>query len=655
MKTMSFFHSSLILPLNRSPIMRLIMRIVTLVLLGTLPVLLPGTAGAVADTLDQAQTQQNSWGMIGSGGGNGEVFTAGQSGYLDRVSLYLGQYEPDSTTAPVNISIETVTSEGLPSGTQIGYGSIPVNKIPSSGGWVDADINGAFVTAGTKYALLLSTGNGIVLWYMENGDVKPYPWGYWVTNTAGTWNKILTNQDWTFKTYVVPDTLDQNQSQTSGSGGGTRALGTTPVGQTFTVGLYGYLDRVSVYLTNSSTNPAPITVSILKVTSNGLPDSGTQVASGMIPVDAIPKPGYRSWASAGISPLIVTPGSKYAILLSTGGAGVQWVLVSNVYPGGTQVIKNGTSWTTTSYDFAFQTFVLQPILDQSQTQWTYRAQFGAGEPQNQSFTAHVSGSLDWVSVLLDRSSLGSATADVAVSISTYPSLELIRSGTIPLSAIPPNGSPGWLNASFSGVHVTAGSQYALTLDEPGNGYIDWYLNNALNNDTYPEGNAWGEVMVPADMTFKTYVLPELLMAPPGPEGITPCSNGVCPSASGGFTPADLTEGVTSHFQFQERPGGTVRGILNFRDPRPDGIALRGCTTESAACALTVTTFNCTDAHSVTVGGTYTPPGGTATNYLLTLSGVPDGPGTFTLAAGDYSFTMTLDGIVNVTCPPIATP
>lgn len=46
--------------------------------------------------------------------------------------------------------------------------------------------------------------------------------------------------------------------------------------------------------------------------------------------------------------------------------------------------------------------------------------------------------------------------------------------------------------------------------------------------------------------------------------------------------------------------------------------------------------------------------GTATNYQFTLIGVSKGPGTFKLTAGDYTFTLTLEGIANGICPRIAT-
>lgn len=641
-----------------------------------LVVLDPAPAEATVSVLDQSQSAQNSLGEIAIA--QGEVFTAGLSGYLDRVSLYLGLPASGAVTGGVYVRIETVTRDGLPSGTRVGHGSISAEKISPSGGWVDAYLDGAFVTAGAKYALLLSTSDGIVSWYMEiGGDVKPYSAGYWVGRAMETapWEKFLVNQDWAFKTYVAPDTLDQNQSQTSGTGGGTQTLGTMPVGQTFTVGFDGLLDRVSVYLTNASPTPAPISLAILKVGSNGLPVSGTQVATGTIPAEALPQPYARRWASADIKPLRVKPGERYAILLWTTGSGVQWVLVSNVYSGGSRVIRNGTSWAATSDDFAFQTYVLEPILDQSQTLYSsvmFLDQYGPGA---QTFTPHISGILSRVSVVLSNFDWLPATSPVSVNIATTardptwprPATN-IGSGTIPLSAIPPDGSPGWVDVNITGASVIAGTRYAVVLEETGGGTVFWHHATAEAGATYPDEWAMFYSNVPYssgwywswndDMAFKTYVLPvPIITTAPGPGGgaIMPCSNGVCPAAAGGFNPADLTGGVKSQFQFQERPNGAVHGILNFSDPRPDGIALRGCTTESAACALTVRTLACTDTQSMMVAGTFTPMGGAATNYQLMLSNASDGSGTFSLTAGGYTYTMTLRGIVNLTCPPITPP
>jgi hypothetical protein len=579
------------------------------------------------------------------------------------VSLPLELPASGAATGLVIINIETVTDDGLPSGTRVGHGSIRVEKISTTAGWVDVDIAGAFVTAGARYVILPSTSDGVVSWYMDiGGDVKPYPSGYWVSEAGGAWHTILTNQDWTFATYVAPDTIDQDQSETSGTGGGARALVTTPVGQTFTVGLYGLLDRVSAYLTNSSATPAPITVTILRVGSNGLPLSGTQVSTGTIPAAAIPQPSARSWASASISPFIVKVGERYAILLSTSGSGIQWVLVVGVYSGGTQVIRNGTSWASTSSGFAFQTCLLEPIIDQAQTAYPWGIYFGDGHLLCQSFTAHVTGLLTQVSVMLDRTAYydGPApSADVTVGIYTVPSetmldRRLLGSGSTPLSWIPRHDNPGWLSASFSGVNVTAGTQYSIALDEPSEGFLEW----VLSPDVYPGGNglvgsasSWQDLKG-ADMTFKTYVLPIPEVSTMSPYGIKPCSNGVCPAAVGGFNPAGLTDGVKSQFQFQERQNGTGQSILNFSDPRLDGINLRGCTTESAACALTVRTLACSNAQSMLIGGTFTPRGEDTTSYRLKLTVAMDGSETLSLTAGGYAYTMTFNRIFNLTCPQI---
>ncbi len=102
--------------------------VVALALVGVLPLLHPGSASAASGyMLDQSQTKQDIGGMIGSGEyRTGEVFTAGIYGILDRVSIVLANYAPSPATGPVNVSIQTVTDKGLPSGTQIGSGTIPL-------------------------------------------------------------------------------------------------------------------------------------------------------------------------------------------------------------------------------------------------------------------------------------------------------------------------------------------------------------------------------------------------------------------------------------------------------------------------------------------------------------------------------------------------
>jgi hypothetical protein len=162
---------------------------------------------------------------------------------------------------------------------------------------------------------------------------------------------------------------------------------------------------------------------------------------------------------------------------------------------------------------------------------------------------------------------------------------------------------------------------------------------------------WG----PYDTTFRTYVLTPLARSlPPPPATITPCVHRLCPATIGGFAPAGSTDGVMSYFLFAELANGTVQGTLSFIDSSPDGIAFSGCTTGWGGCRLTVKTFACTDRHAMTVAGSYTQRGQTgAASFKLTLSGVWNGPGTYTLTSAGYTYTLFRDGLVHVTCPPVA--
>jgi hypothetical protein len=131
-------------------------------------------------------------------------------------------------------------------------------------------------------------------------------------------------------------------------------------------------------------------------------------------------------------------------------------------------------------------------------------------------------------------------------------------------------------------------------------------------------------------------MPPLAQATPPPAPtITPCVHRLCPATIGGFTPWDKTDGVMSYFSFSEQPNGRVSGFLSFIDSSPEGISLPGCTTGWGGCRLTVKTFACTDRHSMTVAGNFKPWGQTeSSTFRLTLSGVWNGPGSFTLTAGD---------------------
>jgi len=463
------------------------------------------------------------------------------------------------------------------------------------------------------------------------------------------------------------DTLDQSQPVSQSSQTVSYSI---PRAQIFTAGAYGTLDRVSLRLENywsSLPSGAELIVSVQTVIG-GLP-SGKQIGSGHIALSAIP--AYESggdWVDVGIRGALVQARTQYALVLQTNvwNANVNWwwayegATSGSSYTGGEMAFNDGTSWISEeNYDFTFKTYVIPDTLDQYQLSiykydWT--------DKWAQIFTAGISGVLDrvWVFVRYNE------TIDVTIETVNggYPSGTVIGQGTWEGSTNILTGS--WIDVGISGgTTVTAGTQYAIILhaDPYANPYgLEWFYT--MEEDAYPQGYMLNEGYdgnwkvftdlsgeYTANAAFKTYVVQPLLYASrPVPATITPCSSGVCPAVSGSVTPPDSTARVTSNVQFKELPDGKVHGILNFNDSRTGNFVLKGCTTSSNACLLTVTTFACTDEHTIEIRGTYNSKKEPAGNYQLKLNGVKDGIGTFSLTAGSYTYTLTHEGIVDVTCP-----
>jgi hypothetical protein len=442
--------------------------------------------------------------------------------------------------------------------------------------------------------------------------------------------------------------------------------------QIVTAGMYGTLDRVNLILSSYTDSPpsgSKLIVSIQTVIG-GLP-SGKQIGIGYIALDAIPP--YKNWVDVDIRgtslSTFVQPGTQYAIVLQTSvwNADVNWWYAyqnqyGSSYTRGAMAHNFGSGWSIDGmYDFAFETYVVPDVLDQSQTAHDlYGVDEGNYKTLGQIFTAGMSGVLSRVAVWLDwgwNPYEGSIVPSIqTVNEAGFPSGTIIWQGaSIPSSSLP-NGFPGgWVYIPISGVTVTAGTKYAIVLS--GSTVFLWYWTYTGEEDPDPMVKYNGEWSVAQGWTatrtsaFQTYIYsPFTFSPPPLPTTITPCSSGVCPAASGSITPPDSTARVTSNVQFKELPNGKIQGILNFNDSRTGDFVLKGCTTTSTACRLTVETFACTDQNSITVVGTYTPKGETTGSYRLALSGTRDEIGTFTLTAGDYTYTLTHEGIADVTCP-----
>lgn len=604
--------------------------LLAILLVGVLPGLLqPQTASAADDrVLDQSQPLQNMSGMVGSSDGPylGEVFTAGLSGILDRVRLVLENYAPDPANGPVNVSIRAVTEDGLPSDEEIGSGTIPLSAIPPAGSpaWADVLlISPAKVTAGSQYALLLETtttgGSSIILWHNFGGqDFKPYPRGYQVVRFSWGWEKILTNQDWTFETYVWPTSLDQSQTAVPNYyghfGDGQR------LAQTFTAGLYGMLDGVSLELENYSDNPTngPVTVEIYPV-SGGYP-FGFPIGSGLIPLSAIPPFPGPAWVDVSLSDTYVTPGSQYAIVLSTSDGGwVRWAANNNPgsYPGGNMLIGYpGGSWSTETYDMAFKTYVMPSSVDAAQVGINRWDAFFDGEPRAQTFTVSRSGVLDRVSVYLGYPAtwIYTPTGPINVSIQTLtstgaPSGTQIASGTIPASDLVSSGS--WVLAELTPVYVTAGTQYALVLSTNDYGvFIDWFTQYPY---PYPEGVLWWFEsgrgwttygLETEDAAFQAYVTPAAARASL-PGSATATSTSLISSAN----PSVVDQPVTYTAAVSPVPDG---GTILFQDKGTD---IDGC---SAVAVDTAGEASCSAIHvdpgSEAITASYSGDGDFAPSY-----------------------------------------
>jgi hypothetical protein len=199
-------------------IKRLLLPLILALVIAVPGLLRPASASA-SEMIDQSQTVSQSSTTVSWNFPRAQIFTAGITGDLTRVSLRLENFT--STPPPgaaLFISVQTV-SGGLPSGEQIGTGKILLNAIPayrSGGDWVDVDLSGdpllwigykPYVNAGVQYALVLqvSVWNANVNWWYAGQSAygSSYTFGEMALNNGSGWI-VDTRFDFTFKTYVEP-------------------------------------------------------------------------------------------------------------------------------------------------------------------------------------------------------------------------------------------------------------------------------------------------------------------------------------------------------------------------------------------------------------------------------------------------------------------
>jgi hypothetical protein len=168
-------------------------------------------------------------------------------------------------------------------------------------------------------------------------------------------------------------TLDQHQDTHDSGGFGAADY---PTAQTFTAGLSGQLNRVSLYGTEANLGDRTLTVRIESVDGSGHP-TGTLLSPGAT-TTAIPLSGWFD-ADFSTGPSVVAD-SKYAIVFGAGDYFMAAGTCTEAYAGGEALAIEDTDWAPIAVlelsciaDFAFRTYVGSAVIAPPSTS----AAFGA--------------------------------------------------------------------------------------------------------------------------------------------------------------------------------------------------------------------------------------------------------------------------------------
>ena len=172
-----------------------------------------------ASTLDQgiAYPGNDCNTEVYSAVGLGQSFTAGLSGSLTSVELYLVDVAPVGSEPGLTVELKSASSD-LPTGSVLATATIPDSDVPSSPGLVTVTFSSpATLTAGQQYAILVTTteGSGNYRWC---GDVPAsYSGGSGLYDDS--WIVSSPSQDFSLRTYV-----DVPAAPSDGSGSQSVAL-----------------------------------------------------------------------------------------------------------------------------------------------------------------------------------------------------------------------------------------------------------------------------------------------------------------------------------------------------------------------------------------------------------------------------------------------
>lgn len=184
-------------------------------------------AGAVG-TVDQQQTSTEGGATpVSPTEALAQTFTAGRSGRLDRVDLFLGDPGSDPAT-PLTVELRTTAAAAPngPAGDVLASTTVPGSAVPANTSAAFVGVTFATapqVTAGQRYAIVAHT-SGMALYFWFRGGADPYPNGalFGASSPSGPWTAFPT--DAAFRTYV--ESAPATGGTTTGGGGSPAPTGT---------------------------------------------------------------------------------------------------------------------------------------------------------------------------------------------------------------------------------------------------------------------------------------------------------------------------------------------------------------------------------------------------------------------------------------------
>ena len=159
-----------------------------------------------ASTLDQdiAFSTSDCNTEVYSGAGIGQTFTAGLSGPLTSVEVFLVDVDERPGTEPGLTVALASTSSGLPVGVALAASTIPDSDVPSVPGVVTVTFSSpATVTAGEQYAILITTSETYNNYKWCGDGADTYSGGTGLDDAAAGRNwRQLAYKDMSLRTYV---------------------------------------------------------------------------------------------------------------------------------------------------------------------------------------------------------------------------------------------------------------------------------------------------------------------------------------------------------------------------------------------------------------------------------------------------------------------